>query len=64
MSGTPPPRSAWSWAIWRWPVVLAVLTGVGLVSGLFSDGGLGDAIAGMSLAVPVAASIWFGWRRP
>ncbi|WP_298233292.1 hypothetical protein [uncultured Azohydromonas sp.] len=57
------PRSPWAWATWRWPVVLALLTGIGLASGLFSDGGFGDALAGACLAAPAAAGLWFGWLR-
>lgn len=47
------PVSPWAWSIWRWPVVIAVLTAVGLTAALFSDGGFGDALAGACLAVPV-----------
>ncbi len=56
-------RSGWTWAIWRWPVVLALLTSIGLVAGLFSDGGFGDILAGIGLAVPTAVALWFGWIR-
>jgi len=52
-------------AIWLWPVILGVLTAIGLVSALFSDGGFGDVLAGFCLAVPVGIGLWFGWmRRP
>jgi len=50
-------------AIWGWPAILGVLTSIGLVSALFSDGGLGDQVAGVCLAAPVAVAIWFGWLR-
>lgn len=56
-------RSAWTWAIWRWPVVLAVLTTLGLVAGLFSDGGFGDVLAAICLAVPTAVGLWWGWGK-
>lgn len=56
-------RSGWTWAIWRWPVVIGLLTSIGLVAGLFSDGGFGDAVAGVCLAVPAAVALWFGWMR-
>ena len=49
--------------MWGWPIVLGVLTAIGLVSALFSDGGLGDALAWLTLGVPVAAGLWFGWGR-
>lgn len=52
-------------AIWRWPAIIGILTGIGLVSALFSDGGFGDMLAGVCLAAPVAAGVWHGWlRRP
>ncbi|GLS05583.1 hypothetical protein GCM10007860_27400 [Chitiniphilus shinanonensis] len=50
-------------AIWGWPSLVGLLSGVGLVSGLFSDGGVGDVLAGVCLAVPVAVGAWFGWIR-
>ena len=49
--------------LWGWPIALGVLTAVGLVSALFSDGGLGDAVAWVALGIPVAVGIWFGWCR-
>lgn len=48
-------------AIWRWPVLLGVVTGVGLVSALFSDAGPGDLLADVCLGAPVAVGLWFGW---
>ncbi|TJZ65377.1 hypothetical protein [Chitiniphilus eburneus] len=50
-------------AIWGWPLLIGLSSGVGLVSGLFSDGGAGDVLAGICLAVPVAVGTWFGWLR-
>lgn len=52
------------WRMWRWPIVLGLLTTFGLISALFSDGGLGDIFAWFALGVPVAVCVWFGWRRP
>jgi hypothetical protein len=52
------------WRLWGWPVVLGVLTTLGLVSALFSDGGAGDVVAWVALGVPVGVGVWFGWRRP
>ena len=51
------------WRVWGWPVVLGLLTCVGLVSALFSNGGLGDAVAWVALGVPVGTCVWFGWYR-
>ena len=52
------------WRLWGWPIVLGLLTAVGLVSALFSDGGVGDALAWVTLGSPVAVGLRFGWRRP
>jgi hypothetical protein len=51
------------WALWGWPIVMGVLTSIGLVSALFSDGGFGDMLAWVTLGIPTAACIWFGWLR-
>jgi len=53
-------------AIWGRPIALGVLTSVGLVAALFSDGGLGDQIAGACLWAPALVGLWYGWlrRRP
>ena len=50
-------------AIWPWPLVLGALTSLGLIAALFSDGGLGDALADVCLGFPVAVAVWFGWLR-
>ncbi|MFT4265922.1 MAG: hypothetical protein QM586_01670 [Xenophilus sp.] len=50
-------------AMWGWPIVLGVLTAVGLVSALFSDGGFGDVVAWVTLGIPVAVCLWYGWLR-
>ena len=50
-------------AMWGWPIAMGVLTAIGLVSALFSDGGFGDMLAWVTLGIPVAACIWFGWLR-
>ena len=52
------------WHMWGWPIVLGVMTIVGLISALFSDGGLGDMLAWVGLGIPVAVCAWYGWRRP
>ena len=51
-----------NWPLWRWPLAMGVLTLVGLVSGLVSDG-VGDAIAWIGLGVPVLVGSWFAMRR-
>jgi hypothetical protein len=49
--------------VWAAPIAIGLLTTVGLVSALFSDGGFGDILAGVLLSVPVAVGVWFGWLR-
>jgi hypothetical protein len=51
------------WRLWGWPIVLGLMTGVGLISALFSDGGLGDALAWATLGIPTALCFWYGWGR-
>jgi hypothetical protein len=51
------------WRMWGWPIVLGLLTIFGLVSALFSDGGLGDILAWITLGIPVIVCAWFGWRK-
>lgn len=48
--------------IWGAPIVLGVLSGVGLVSALFSDGA-GDWLAWMTLALPVWVCVQYSLRR-
>ncbi len=50
-------------ALWGWPIALGVLTAIGLVSALFSDGGFGDMVADVCLGIPTADGIWHGWVR-
>ncbi|MBN8753957.1 MULTISPECIES: hypothetical protein [Variovorax] len=51
------------WRMWGWPIVLGLLTTLGLISALFSDGGFGDIVAWIALSVPVVVCVWFGWLR-
>lgn len=53
-----------TWQIFRWPLAIGLLTFVGLISGLVSDG-WGDAIAALGLVTPAAVAtwFWFGTRR-
>jgi O-antigen/teichoic acid export membrane protein len=49
--------------IWTAPIVLGVLTIVGLVSALVGDG-VWDALSSLALGVVVAVGAWYGLRRP
>lgn len=44
--------------VWRWPVVIAVVSAVGLGVGLWGDGAW-DVAACVALGVPVAVGLWF-----
>jgi xanthosine utilization system XapX-like protein len=48
--------------IWAAPVLLAVLTLVGLVAALLGDG-IWDLVSALTLGAPVAAGVWFSLRR-
>ena len=48
---------------WRGPTVVGVLTAIGLVAALVTEGPW-DALASALLAVPVALALWFSLRAP
>jgi len=48
--------------VWRWPIVIGLLSVFGLIAALVADG-LGDVVSWIALGVPVAVSAWFGLRR-
>ena len=48
--------------VWGWPIVLGVLTGLGLFFGLWGDG-MWDWAAWIGLGIPTFACLWFGLRR-
>ena len=43
--------------IFRWPLLLGVLTAIGLISALFGDGGW-DALSWTVMAIPLAVLAW------
>lgn len=49
--------------IWAMPVLLAVLTVIGLVPALLGDG-IWDLVSAVSLGTPVAVGAWHALRRP
>ncbi|QJR10337.1 hypothetical protein DSM104443_01395 [Usitatibacter rugosus] len=49
-------------SLWRWPIVLGVLTATGLLAALVSDS-WGDPWSWVGLGVPVAVMAWFGLPR-
>ncbi|USX11664.1 hypothetical protein NHH88_18335 [Oxalobacteraceae bacterium OTU3CAMAD1] len=48
--------------MWGAPIVLAILTAVGLVSALLGDG-VWDYVSAVALGVPAVACAWYGLRR-
>lgn len=48
--------------VWTAPVVLGVLTAVGLVSALLSDS-TGDVLSWLTVGAPVAVVMWYWPRR-
>ncbi|SNS83970.1 MULTISPECIES: hypothetical protein [Pseudomonas] len=51
------------WMIFRWPLLLAVLSLFGLVSALIGDEGY-DLFSWLSLGVPLVVTAWVCWRLP
>jgi hypothetical protein len=45
------------WKIFRWPLLLGLSSGVGLVSALLGDG-VWDALSWITLGIPVAVIAW------
>lgn len=50
--------------LWGAPILLALLTLIGLVSALTGEGGLHYWLSWLLLALPVVVSIWHALRPP
>lgn len=50
-------------AVWRWPLLMAVLTVVGLVSALLGEGGVWWGLSWIALAIPLAVMAFCVVRR-
>lgn len=48
--------------IWAMPILLAVLTTIGLVAALLGDGAW-DLVSAVTLGAPVAVGAWYSVRR-
>ena len=48
--------------IWAMPVLLAILTTIGLVAALLGDG-VWDLVSAVTLGSPVAVGAWYSLRR-
>jgi hypothetical protein len=51
-------------SVWRWPVVLAVLTVTGLLSALLGQQGVWWVLSWVTLATPLGAIAWILGRLP
>ena len=49
-------------AVWGMPILLGILTIIGLVSALLGDG-IWDTVSAFALGTPVLAGAWYGLRR-
>jgi hypothetical protein len=49
--------------VWRVPIILGVLTALGLVAALFGDGAW-DVLSALSLGAPVLVGARYSLRRP
>jgi hypothetical protein len=50
------------WAIYRIPAILALITFIGLLSGVLGDG-IWDAVSWLGLGIPIAVVCWFVLRH-
>jgi hypothetical protein len=57
-------RRGFNWALWGAPILLAVLSIVGLLSALVGDGPW-DAVSWIGLGIPCLVCLWYGlpWRK-
>jgi hypothetical protein len=49
--------------IWGVPILLGVLTTIGLVAALLGDG-IWDLVSSVTLGAPVLVGAWYSLRRP
>lgn len=48
--------------MWGWPILIGVITGVGLISALLGDD-IWDVLSACALTVPVVVSLWYSFRK-
>jgi hypothetical protein len=48
--------------MWSRPILIGIITGVGLISALLGDDAW-DYLSACALAVPVVASFWYSFRK-
>lgn len=50
------------WQVFRWPLLIGVASGAGLVSALLADG-VWDAVSWVLLLLPLLVALWFIGRK-
>ena len=50
-------------SVWRWPILLAMVTIFGLLSALLGQGGVWWVLSWIALATPLAVTARYLWRR-
>ncbi len=48
------------WKVWGWPIVVGVVTLVGLIAALLADG-VWDVLSAFALGVPTLLCAWFAF---
>lgn len=48
--------------VWAAPITLVLITTVGLIAALLSDG-IGDAVSWAALAIPVTVCCWYALKK-
>jgi len=48
--------------LWGWPLLLGLVTAIGLISALVGDGAY-DMLSWLGLGMPVAVSLWCAGRK-
>ena len=54
-------RRRFDWHVWLWPIVLGLVSAIGLVTALLGDG-VWDTASWIGLGLPVAVCGWFALR--
>ena len=51
------------WKIWGIPIILAIISMIGLITALVGDG-VWDAVSWLGLGVPLAIAGWYLFKKP
>ncbi|CAN5810546.1 hypothetical protein BH09PSE5_BH09PSE5_18840 [soil metagenome] len=61
-SGRHTERHGFAWSLWGVPILMAVVSVIGLLSALLGDGAW-DAVSWVGLGIPLVVCVWYGWMR-